>query len=508
MNESQRIFKNVFASGVGTAMGGILQFVAVLLVARALGPATFGLFACLATMAFVLNRIADLGMSAILVRDFSVNPRITGNLLGSALSLAWLLLLGTSLAIAGVVQFVPIAAHVELVTVLMAVSGLLQLPCACYGAVMRAREENELEVLGFFAHKLVLLLGLCVALRLNCGLQAVAIIYVGSAAAQWTICREIVRRRYLRPRWRIDVADWRYLVKESIPFGWSAAIRLVGEQADVMILAWVAGLSAVGLYGGVYRITVGLRFVAQAMVIAIFPAYSRAASHFMRAPVRAEDSRLQRMYQLAIRSLLLIALPVATALFVAATPVVDVLLGPDYLPAVGALRILAITAGIVFIASPFPYLLTALNEHRFLFVSSTAVTTVRTILLCGFSAWLGITGAAWAVLISEGMLLAVWMAYLANRNLTSGVGSTVWKGAAAAFVMAMVLYLSDARTATSMVAAVLLAAAAYAVMVFKLKALSDAELAMAAEGMRFFRPMINGWSWRPRSRPTLPEQAR
>ena len=506
MKRSQRIFKNVAAGAFGTVIGGALQFAAILMVARKLGPATFGLYSFLATLAFVLNRLADLGTSAILVRDLAVRPEKTRDLLSSALSLAWCVIAVASLLIALCVHVIPSAAHVQTVTILMAMSGLLQFPCACYAAVMRAREDNELESLAFFLHKVFLFVFLWIALTWNYGLEAVAGVHLLCAVLQWAICRWIVVRRYVEPYWRINVSDWAYILRESTPFGVASAARLLGEQADVTVLAWMAGLSAVGLYSGVYRITMGLRFVSQAMIIGVFPVYSRAAARFIDAPL-AGDSEFRRVYALGIRVFTLLGLPLATAFLMTGKPLVGILLGPDYLPAVGALRILAIAAGIFFIATPFPYVLTALNENRTLLVGSVAATTLRTALLVGLSALYGITGASWAVLISESALLAVWTALLAKKRLTLAF-DTIWKGLVACAVMGLVLYVGRPQTAAALASTLVLSTAAYGAVLLMLKTFSPAELRLAAEAFRFIRPLMREWARRSEPGPDAPSQRR
>ena len=85
------------------------------------------------------------------------------------------------------------------------------------------------------------------------------------------------------------------------------------EQADVTILAWLASFAAVGLYSGPYRITVGLRFIPEAMVIALLPIYSRAASRLGR---RGGIPAIIRAWRTGVA----LVLALATVVFFAATP--------------------------------------------------------------------------------------------------------------------------------------------------------------------------------------------
>jgi O-antigen/teichoic acid export membrane protein len=493
MTESQRILKNVLAGGAGTALGGLLQFVAVLLLARKLRVAEFGTYSFLATMAFLMNRLADLGTSAIIVRDLAIEPAKTRKLLSSALSLAWLLVFAIATAVAACIHFIPALFRLQLITNLMLASGLLQLPIACYGAVMRAYEDNELEALGFLLHKAALLFLLSAVLGLRrLGLQTVAIIYVACSILQFCFCRSVVRRRYTHPHWRIDLSEWKYLLTESAPFGLAAAARLVGEQGDVTILAWIAGMSAVGLYSAVYRITIGFRFVLQAMVIGLFPAYSRAASRLGGSG--SERDEFQRIYEFGIRAFTLVSVPFATTLLLASRPLMSILLGPGYQSAVPALRILGIAAGIFFVASPFPYLLTALNAQRFLLVSSSCGTILRIVLVLVLSWRFGIVGTSWAVLISEATILCSWIVYLADMEFTLKVGIMLSTLGIAGIASMPLVYFARGNGSAHLLAGLALSAVLYGIMVFKLRIFSQDELRFAAEGLGFLKPFIAEWS--------------
>ncbi len=91
MKQSQLITKNILAGGVGTAIGGLVQLAAVLLVARHLSVAEFGIYSFMAAVSFVAQRLADSGISNILMRDLAVEPARMRELLGGALALAWVI---------------------------------------------------------------------------------------------------------------------------------------------------------------------------------------------------------------------------------------------------------------------------------------------------------------------------------------------------------------------------------------------------------------------------------
>src|SRR5689334_17678802 len=133
MKQSQLIIKNVFAGGASTAIGGVLQLAAFLLIARYLRVADFGIFSSMAAFAFALQRLADMGMTNILIRDMAVEPKRLAELLGGALSLSWLIVLVCAVLMFGAIPILPFDRKIGLLTAIMGLGGLLQFQVNCYG---------------------------------------------------------------------------------------------------------------------------------------------------------------------------------------------------------------------------------------------------------------------------------------------------------------------------------------------------------------------------------------
>ena len=496
MKSSQRLLKNVLAGGIGTALSGVLQFAAVIILTRKLGLRDFGIYSVLATLAFLLSRFADLGTSAVLLRDLAIAPESADDLFSAALTLSWCIVAAITLTAYAVALGVTAAPELRRVIELMAISGLIQYPCACYASLMRAREDNELEAIGSLLHKLGLLALLCFCFAMRAQLQGVAIAHLLASSTQLVYCAWVTRKKYFSPSRRFDFGTWAYLLRESLPFGSAAVVRLAGEQGELTVLAWIAGLSAVGLYSAVYRITIGLRFVPQAMVIAVFPAYSRAGSRVRDSGSDAPE--FQRIYEFGIRILTIISVPLSLIIFLSSRPLVTVVLGPSYLPAVPALKVLSIAAGVFFVSSPYPYLLTALGEQSFLLISSAVAATLRILLVLILARMFGIVGASWAVLIVESCLLLAWVSHLARKHFYLDIRDMLRKTLPAAVAMSVPFLLcqSQSRPTPALPAAILISSMIYCAVLLKTRAFSEEEMRLAADALKFIRPFVAQWSGR------------
>jgi len=305
---------------------------------------------------------------------------------------------------------------------------------------------------------------------------------------QWWFYRWIVIKRYARPRLRLNPPLWNYILSNAVPLGAAAAVRLFGEQADITILTWLDDLRRAGLFSGPFKLAGGLRFVPQAMVIALFPAYSRAADGSGSKQV------FHRIYELGVRAFVLIGFPAAIVFLLEPKILIDGLLSARYAAAVPAMRLLGIAVWLFFVGSPFPFLLTALNEQRFLFVSSALATALRVILDLALTPSFSFVGPCLSIIVTETLLLGMWIARLERVGFALPLAEILWRPCLAGAVMGAMLYFAHAHSLFSLVPVALVAAAVYTALIIKLGAISDAEVELVREGLNFVRPFVNQWS--------------
>ena len=91
MKPAQRIVKNILATGVSGVVGGLIQLAAIILVARNVSVAEFGVYSFILAFAMFVWLLADSGLSTILVRELATQPEKTTEILGAGLALIWIL---------------------------------------------------------------------------------------------------------------------------------------------------------------------------------------------------------------------------------------------------------------------------------------------------------------------------------------------------------------------------------------------------------------------------------
>jgi O-antigen/teichoic acid export membrane protein len=189
------------------------------------------------------------------MRDLAISPDRIAELLGATLSLAWTVVTVVLIISAAVLRFAqPLGLEPRLVglAIAMGLAGLGDYVGGCWGAVLRAREDQEIQAAGFALHKIVTLILIFPALAAGLGLPGIVAAHMMGTLVQWSLYRWVVRRRYARPQLKFNFALWRYLLRESLPVGaavdaWRAALV---RNSDLLApaLYLTRGYTLVGRY--------------------------------------------------------------------------------------------------------------------------------------------------------------------------------------------------------------------------------------------------------------------
>ena len=216
-----------------------------------------------------------------------------------------------------------------------------------------------------------------------------------------------------RPQWRW--ADVRRVFVESVPLFLSRASTSVYTQLFVLILGLYCTQEDVGRYTSAEQVMRALCFLLYVpLTQAFFPRISRLATTDRPAALRA-------MRQ--VQWLVVVAMLVVGAMLFFGAPFAPHYLGADYEGLDALLRLLApaplfIGLGAVYGQMGLVALGNARAHRQFLYVYM-AVALLSLVLVFAFVPWQGAMGAAWALLISEGLVCVLMFAcYQYNTRLS------------------------------------------------------------------------------------------
>lgn len=324
--------------------GALLATTALaVLVARALGPASYGTFAGFFGLSAALARLIDMGAVTWLLRELAAvaasepagKPgEAAGKLMTPGLAVMGALLAALLIGTVAVSAVTSMKVRLSVALVgLMAYTGLV----TCAGGletIFRAHRRLGVVFTINVGEKLALLAAVGVALGLDFGMAGIAIAYVVAGTARLACDLWRIRAYRLAVRAPLRISEMRRFAHAALPLGIGSSAPSAAVRLDVFAIGLLSAASA-GFYA------VAERFVA---VLTVIPVSASTALY----PVLARHHNRQRA---TVQVTLLLAVLGGLLALVAITitgPLVRVLFGPRYDTAVPATRIMLLSAPLMF----------------------------------------------------------------------------------------------------------------------------------------------------------------
>lgn len=453
-NGGRTIARNLAYGVAGEGISGVLNFLTLILIARALGTAGFGVFSYVLAFVGVFQLLADFGISNILMREIARDRARVADIMGALLPLIWASSLGVFVLIAMIGWPLSPDRETYIATLLLGLAVLTTFHSFSFAAVCRAFEEMGYNAVGNITHKLLQIGLVLLALQQNTGVVGVSVAMLAANLYQWAFFQIIVRRRYVpHLQWRMDSSYWRYLLKEAVPIGMAMVLRRASQQTATLVLSAMASTSAVGLFNAAFKILQMVDMIPFTLSLPLFPAFSRLA-------VESRE-KLFRMLQQVLQLWLLLAAPLLVWLWVMAPQLVDLLFGAAYHEAVPTLRVLACAVPFLFITALYGYLFSAMGQQRF-YTLSTGLCLLANLALCAvlIPFW-GALGAGVATLVAEAAFCLAGAVLLFRLGFRMPLLRSVLAPLAVAAISALALLLPHPSSLLQAIACSLLYGALY-----------------------------------------------
>ena len=396
---------------VGEAFNRGGRFLLLLLLAREVGAETYGAWVIAIATATILAAAGDAGLGTIVTRDIASDKALTRKYLANVWALVPILaVVGFGLLLAAVL--VAPGGTPRLLLLVVGVSGVLESGAYLLLSPLRAHGRFLPEgLVRAFQGTALLLAGGAVVLVSQGQAEALAPVFPAVATVAVLIGAIAVWRSFGAVRPQIDVNLLRQLAGSALPVFASTVVFFVYFRIDVYLLGFLKGEEAIGLYGAAYNLAFGAAFLPLMLGRTALPRFAASES------VAALRSTYFR--NVAITALLAAGL---SALLVAAAPFIVNLYGSDFAGARVPFLIL-IVAQALFFFTHLNYMI-IIARHR----AGTALALTGFALCVNLAAnfllipMFAASGAAFAMIISEGTLLAAQALIIRDFLRPSTVG--------------------------------------------------------------------------------------
>lgn len=419
-----RTRSGVLWSGVAFVGTKAFTFVSILVLARLLAPAEFGVVAAILVFVSVIELVSDFGMKATVVyeQERGITPRVhTAFTVNAILAV---LLTGTGVALAPLAAaFFGLPGEIDLFR--LACLNLLVVGLGNMHDALLRRDMEFRRLVGPEVARGLVRGAVSIALAVaGFGADALVIgLLAGSAT--WTAVLWLVNP--FRPRPHLDLG----IVRSMAGYG-SAAVSLEGisaiaSRADAAAIGSVLGARALGLYTVAFRVPeLIVENVAWNVSSVAFPALSRQR--------RLDEHGLESAALMVLRYQALYAIPVSAGIAVLSAPLVQVLFSSAWTEAAGVMSAIAVMAALAAVGHPLGDVFKAVGRQRMLVVLAVVQIPlfVGTIVAL---AGLGILAVAWGRAGAEAVHLVLLVATLVRvvrlrvRGILAAVAPGLFAGA-------------------------------------------------------------------------------
>jgi len=385
---------------VGSLAERAIRFGTMVVLARLLMPAEFGLFVLGLALAGALSYIKSLGFDAALIhRDDAFDPRVS-NTAFVMLSLAGLVLFGAfylaSPLIAGLMNQPEATPILRVLGISVPISSVCRVSQSLTEKKLRFKHIALAEIVGRIAFST---LAIVMAL-LGWGVWSL----VSGYLVRITLKGAIV---WIASGWTPGLQFDRRVAGEMLGYGkfivGSSLLRYLQSNLDKIVIGRWAGPAAVGLYALGFNIAniVNVQMVRPLRQV-LFPTYSR---------IQNDLGAMKRAFLKSIKYVFLVGAPVCVGLLILAPEVITVVYGPRWAAAATAMQILAVYGLFRSLSDSAIPVLRAMGKPSVdLRLSLTQVVIMGLFLVPAVQAW-QIAGVA-VVLVFAGLVV---MSYMIHR---------------------------------------------------------------------------------------------
>jgi O-antigen/teichoic acid export membrane protein len=393
-----------------------LGFLSGIVLANYLDVERFGLYSFALAFPLLFLPLYDLGIDTLITREIATGSEVSKQQERTALGLKLVLSTAGILALMTAALILPYnASQRPFVGMGILIVILRTYPSTHFG-IFRGHQRMELETHSTILGKSVEFAILIGAVLAGADLAWIFWLLLVTSVGQILYTQWLARRAGLDLRLSLDLAPVKALVRAGLPFAATAIALQVTQQIAAVLLGFISGEEAVGLYRSAQNLTFGFSSVVAAIAAALLPALSQLH--------RSDPAQARRLASLSLSLALAIGLPLAVVTTILAEPIIGFLYASSYAPAQTTLSVIIWWIPLMYGTTILGTILGAIRRQQ-LFLIAAAVGALFHILLCATLIPIySHIGAAVAVVAAEGCAVAILLWFVKREFGVIPTGNT------------------------------------------------------------------------------------
>lgn len=453
-NRSRRLIRNLLALVGGDTLSKLLLLIAFASLARALGPAGFGVVEVVVALSAFFAQLADLGVGAVGARAVARDPRAVRDL-AARVPAARIVMACAAVPLAiGIAPLVADDARAAALAALFA----LGFPALALSPrwLLQGRERMAWVATGQALHAIVFVVGVLALVRSADDLLVVGAVEAAAMIATATLFAAIQHRQLTPFRLDFGSRGLRHLFREGFPVGLSQLAWTANQNLPPVLVAILVGSAAVGTYGAAQRIVLSLVAFSFVYHFNLFPALSKSLAE--------SSGSFESLWRTSMRVTSWSSIGVAMGVTLFADSLCVLVFGDRFGESAGPLAVLIWALPLHFLSGHARWALIAAGHQRVVLAAQVAGVAATVGIGLFAIPRLGALGAAAAMVVSAAVVWGV--AQAGARRWVRPVpflAATVRPGAVAAAVLLLAGLLEWPETALAGVAVAVYVAAAFVV---------------------------------------------
>lgn len=404
MSDRRNFARDLVFSGMSAA-SSVFLLAFLVLVARTLGPAEFGLFSYAFAVSAIAGLLVDFGLPALLTRDIAKERAEAGRYFSGALRAQGVLFLVAEAAALAFVALAGFGIRGMAVTACLTLASAVRSVKSTARGVLRASNRFKVESISLFIERFVTFLVGVAALAFELSIVPIVLVYAAVRLADFSVLLAWMARRVCALPGCLPRGDSLRVARRALPLAAMNGIWVLYSYIDTIMLQGMQGATAVGIYGAAYRLFEGAAVLPVVVSMAVLPSVTEALA-------RKDHRDAARLTLQGFRVLLCGAVVALAFGLVWSRDLVVWLYGAPFAAAANPLLVLFVALAFAFTAEMSNATMLALHLERrtpLVYLGSLVVNVgANMVLIPRF----GPAGAAAATALSEAFCVALFLGLL------------------------------------------------------------------------------------------------
>jgi O-antigen/teichoic acid export membrane protein len=468
MSVARKIARNTGLLMIASVFTNIMAFVWTIYTASYLGAAGFGILSAALALTGIFSVVADLGLSTYSTKEIARDTEKTKKFLANVALIKVFLVIFTFILLYLTIIIKNYPPQSVNVTLIIGAYMIFTSFSALFNAIFQGQQRMEFQTIGNIINSSLLLIGILLAIYMGGSVVTISLAYLFASIITLIYSIMVTTWKFTVPSFEFDRKFWEQTIIKALPFGISTVFTTIYFWIDTVMLSFMQGDAAVGLYNAPYKLLTVMISLYSVYILALFPFMSKFY-------VESSDS-LKLTYQRSFKFMLIISLPVAVGTTMLAQEIILFIYTPQYLPSVAALQILIWSIVFMFINGLSSNLLGSVDKQ----MAVTKITGIGAVVNIGINIVLinilSFYGASIATVFTEFFIMLLFVRLISRTEYSVGnaILRDLWRIIIPCIVMLCVLVFLK----LPLLIMIFISAVVYIIGILLTKAIDDQDIAM------------------------------